>query len=67
MNPMSRLPLTAAAILLVALGIGLIGKTLDLDGAYYPIAFFIGMFIVSLTDRDRFYARDLRHNGHGRS
>lgn len=59
MRAMSRIPAIAAAVVAVALAIALIGDALSLDGAYYPIAFLIGLFVISLTDRDRFYARDL--------
>jgi len=61
MRLVSRLPVIAVAVVAVAVAIALIGEALSLDGVYYPIAFFVGMFVVSLTDRDRFYARDLRH------
>ena len=60
MSAMPRALLTVAAVLLVALAIGLIGETLKLGSPYYLAAFLIGMFLVGLTDRDRFYARDLR-------
>jgi len=57
---MPRALLTVAVLLLVAFAIALLGEALDLGSPYYLVAFFIGMFLVSLTDRDRFYARDLR-------
>ncbi len=60
MSPMPRALLTVAAVLLVALAIALVGETLKLGSPYYLVAFVIGLFLVSLTDRDRFYARDLR-------
>ena len=59
---MPRLALTGLAILLAALAIGLIGKALDLDGVYYPIASIVGLLLIGLTARDRFYGRDLRHH-----
>ena len=60
MSPMPRALLTVAAVLAVALAIALIGEALELGGPYYLVAFLIGMFLVGLTDRDRFYGRDLR-------
>ncbi len=60
MKPMSSVPRIGAATLGVAAAIALIAKALSLDGVYYPIAFFVGLFVISLVDRDRFYARDLR-------
>lgn len=62
MRAMPRALLTAAVVVLVAFAIALVGEALNLGSPYYPVAFLIGIFLVSLTDRDRFYGRDL--HGH---
>lgn len=63
MRCVSRIPLIGAAIVVVALAIVLLGEALNLGGVYYLVAFFIGLFVIGLTDRDRFYGADLRR-GH---
>ncbi len=57
MNAMLRIVLVSLAVAAI---IGLVGKQLGFDGAAYLASLFVGMFLVSLTDRDRFYAADLR-------
>ncbi len=60
MSPMPRLLLTALVMVAVAVAIVAIGELLHLHGPYYPIAFILGLFVIGLSDRDRFYAADLR-------
>ncbi len=59
MRPMPRLLLTTLVMVAVAVAIVAIGELLHLDGPYYPIAFILGLFLVGLSDRDRFYGADL--------
>jgi len=41
-----------------------IGETFNLGSPYHTVGLFVAMFLTSLTDRDRFYARDLRSPRH---
>jgi hypothetical protein len=64
MKPMPRLALTAATLIAVTVAIVAIGETFELGSPYYTVGLFVAMFLTSLTDRDRFYARDLRSPKH---
>lgn len=57
---MLRIVLVTLAVAAVT---GLVGEQLGFDGAAYLGSLFVGMFLVSLIDRDRFYGSDL-HGGH---
>ncbi len=52
--------LTVLAVIAVGLAVALIGEALDFGGLAYLAALVVGLLLVSLTDRDRFYLRDLR-------
>ncbi len=54
---MRPLYVSVLAAVLVAVGIGLLGRALDLDhgGPLWLLALIAGMFLVSLADRRRFY------------
>ena len=55
--------LIAAAAALVGVAIGIIGNALSFDGGAYLVALLVGMLLVSLIDRDRFWGADLRRGG----
>lgn len=60
MSLMPRLALTLATMVILAFAIVGIAKAFGLeDGPYYPIAFIIGLLLVGLSDRDRFYGADI--------
>ncbi len=60
MSPMPRLVLTGVTLLALSVIVAVIGETFDIGSPYYLVCLFVVMFLVSLTDRDRFYAADLR-------
>jgi hypothetical protein len=60
MTGMRRLAITGLTLVLLTALTAVIGEALHFRGTAYLGALFVVMFLVSLTDRDRFYARDLR-------
>jgi len=60
MSAVPRVAFTIFTLIAVTVAIVAIGETLDLGSPYYTVGLFAAMFLTSLTDRDRFYARDLR-------
>ncbi len=59
MTRMPRLVLTGATLLVLTAIAAVIGETFDIGRPYYLVSLFVVMFLASLTDRDRFYGRDL--------
>jgi hypothetical protein len=57
---MRSLLLIGAAAITVGVSIGLVGKALDFGSAAYLAALVVGVLVVSLVDRDRFWAADIR-------
>jgi hypothetical protein len=53
--------LIGAAAVAVAVLIAVIGAALEFGSAAYLGALVLGILVVSLIDRDRFWAADLRH------